>query len=171
MLLMCGICWGTTGAEEARGQLWGPLPTDYWVAILVVAGFLLMVAEIQIVSYGIMGLAGSACLIAAIFILVRYEQDFFGIPPMYLVPVIVAMMLIFGLLGFLGARTKDQAVAAGAESFVGQQAKVVQDLSPAGKVLFQGTYWDAISSRPVTAGAMVKITASDSMRLTVEPVE
>ena len=154
-----------------RGPLWGPFPTDYWIAVLVVAGFLLMIAEIQIVSYGIMGLAGCACLIAAVFIMVRYQEDLFGIPPMYLVPVILSMMLIFGLLGFLGARTKDIASAAGTESFIGQEAQVIKDIAPLGKVMFQGTYWDAVSSRPVNAGSKVRILSTENMRLTVEPVD
>ena len=130
-----------------------------------------MIAELQIVSYGIMGLAGSACLIAAVFILVRYDRNFFGIPPIYLVPVIMAMMAIFAFLGFLGARVKNTANASGTESFVGQEAEVIKDLSPSGKVLFQGSYWNAISSVPVRAGKKVKILAAERMCLIVEPFD
>jgi membrane-bound ClpP family serine protease len=176
LLLLISItvffCCSCFGAETMpRGPLWGPLPVDYWVAVLLVGGFILMFAELQIVSYGIMGLAGSACLIAAVFILVRYDRNFFGIPPIYLVPVIMAMMAIFAFLGFLGARVKNTANAAGPDSFVGQEAEVIKDLTPSGKVLFQGSYWNANSAVPARAGTKVKILASERMCLIVEPLD
>jgi membrane-bound serine protease (ClpP class) len=42
-------------------------------------------------------------------------------------------------------------------------------LNPAGKVFVHGEFWDAVSSRPVEAGARVKITAVEGLVLKVEP--
>ena len=48
---------------------------------------------------------------------------------------------------------------------------MIKDLSPSGKVLFQGSYWNAISSVPVRAGKKVKILAAERMCLIVEPFD
>jgi membrane-bound serine protease (ClpP class) len=43
------------------------------------------------------------------------------------------------------------------------------ELAPEGKVFVHGEYWDAIAVRPADAGARVKVTAIDGLKLTVEP--
>jgi membrane-bound serine protease (ClpP class) len=52
---------------------------------------------------------------------------------------------------------------------IGQIGEALTDLAPEGKVFVHGEYWDAIAVRPVAAGARVKVTAIDRLKLTVEP--
>ncbi len=54
---------------------------------------------------------------------------------------------------------------------IGEVGSALTDLAPGGKVFVHGEYWDAVSSRPVSAGAGVRVTAVEKLRLTVEPVD
>ena len=58
----------------------------------------------------------------------------------------------------------------GREGMIGQMGAAITELAPEGKVFVHGEYWDAVSVRPVPAGARVRVTAIDKLRLTVEPV-
>jgi len=61
-------------------------------------------------------------------------------------------------------------VETGSEGMIGQIGEALTDLGPEGKVFVHGEYWDAVAVRPVAAGARVKVTAIDRLKLTVEPV-
>jgi len=43
-------------------------------------------------------------------------------------------------------------------------------LNPEGKVFVHGEFWDAVCTRPVEAGARVRVVAVEGLRLTVEPI-
>ena len=60
----------------------------------------------------------------------------------------------------------------GAEALPGQTAKVVERLSPGGRVHVQGELWSArsTSAEPVEAGAQVRILALEGLTLVVEPL-
>jgi membrane-bound ClpP family serine protease len=47
----------------------------------------------------------------------------------------------------------------------------VTPLEPEGMVFVRGEYWSALSPTPVPAGAKVRVTAIDQLKLAVEPVE
>jgi membrane-bound serine protease (ClpP class) len=53
---------------------------------------------------------------------------------------------------------------------IGEVGDAVTELAPAGKVFVHGEYWDAASPRPAPAGARVRVTAIDKLKLTVEPI-
>jgi membrane-bound serine protease (ClpP class) len=147
------------------------LPDQYFVTLLIVSGMLLMLAELKITSYGVLGIGGVACMIGACAILMRTGQTLFGIPPAMVIPVLVALTVIEAMLVVISLRSSKGGPVTGTDSYVGQIAEVSRALSPDGKVFFNGTYWDATSALPVAAGAKVRILAAERMRLTVAPVE
>jgi membrane-bound serine protease (ClpP class) len=43
-------------------------------------------------------------------------------------------------------------------------------LSPEGKILVRGEYWNAVASTPLEPGSQVRVTKVDGLTLRVEPV-
>ncbi len=86
----------------------------------------------------------------------------------------VALALPFSaitvLLLTLVMRARRAKVETGAEAMIGEVGSAVTVLAPEGKVFVHGEYWDAASVRPASAGARVRVTAIDKLKLTVEPV-
>jgi membrane-bound serine protease (ClpP class) len=74
------------------------------------------------------------------------------------------------LLLTLAVRARRNKVETGSEGMIGAVGTALTPVAPEGKVFVHGEYWDAVASQPVTAGARVRVTAIDKLRLTVEPV-
>jgi membrane-bound serine protease (ClpP class) len=70
----------------------------------------------------------------------------------------------------LAVRARRGKVETGKEGMIGEIGAAVTELAPEGKIFVHGEYWDAVSPRPVAAGARVRVTAIDKLKLTVEPV-
>ena len=69
----------------------------------------------------------------------------------------------------IAVRARRNKVATGGEAMIGQIGQALTPLAPEGKVFVRGEYWDAVALHPVAAGARVKVTAIDRLKLTVEP--
>ena len=70
----------------------------------------------------------------------------------------------------LAVRARRNKAQTGSEGMIGETGAAVTELAPEGKVFVHGEYWDAVSSRQVAAGARVRVTAIDRLKLTVEPI-
>lgn len=80
-----------------------------------------------------------------------------------------AFFLLIILKGISSMRRKP---TTGNEGIVGEIGKVVQPISPEGKVLIHGEYWKAVTiSDEIEAGARVRVVSVRNLVLTVEQVE
>ena len=79
--------------------------------------------------------------------------------------------LITALLVSLALRARRAKVETGAAGMIGELGAAVTELAPAGKVFVHGEYWDAVSLRPAAAGASIRVTSVDKLKLTVEPTD
>ena len=70
----------------------------------------------------------------------------------------------------LAWRARQNKVETGREGMIGQTGAAITALEPEGKVFVHGEYWDAVSARPLPAGARVRVTGIENLKLTVEPV-
>ena len=70
----------------------------------------------------------------------------------------------------IALRARRMKVDTGVEGMVGEEGAAITALTPEGKVFVHGEYWDAISLHPASAGARVKVTAVDKLKLTVDPI-
>jgi membrane-bound serine protease (ClpP class) len=61
----------------------------------------------------------------------------------------------------------------GPEQFIGRMARVYQDLTPRGRVWFEGQTWfaEVRSGQSVTAGQTVRVVDLNGLTLIVEPAE
>jgi membrane-bound serine protease (ClpP class) len=74
------------------------------------------------------------------------------------------------LLLTLAVRARRNKIVTGPDAMVGETGTAYTAMAPEGKVFVHGEYWDAASSQPVAAGARVRVTAREKLKLTVEPV-
>jgi membrane-bound serine protease (ClpP class) len=86
----------------------------------------------------------------------------------------IALALPFSLITVmllsLAVRARRNKVETGSEGMIGEVGAAFTALAPEGKVFVHGEYWNAVSKTPVSAGARVRVTAIDGLRLTVEPL-
>jgi membrane-bound serine protease (ClpP class) len=146
------------------------LPTNYAAILLIIAGIVLIVAEIKFVSYGLLTLGGAVCLFFGALALFDQPYPFVGVSVSVALMLVGTTVALLGLLVILVIRAHGRKPVMGEVGFIGEIAEARTEIAPEGKVFFNGSYWDAVSEKPIPAGARVRIVAMDRLQLRVEPV-
>jgi membrane-bound serine protease (ClpP class) len=74
------------------------------------------------------------------------------------------------LLVSLVVRARRSKVVTGADGIIGEIGVATSEVAPQGTVFVHGEYWNAVSLTPVAAGARVRVTSIDGLKLTVHSV-
>ena len=146
------------------------LPINWLGAGLLILALALFVLEAKFTSHGILGIGGAVAMVLGAVILVNGPIPEMRIRWSTAIGLALPFSAITLLLLSLVVRARRHKVETGVEGMIGVTGSAITELSPEGKVLVRGEYWDAVALRPVTAGARVRITAVDKLKLTVEPV-
>jgi membrane-bound serine protease (ClpP class) len=146
------------------------LPINWLGAGLLILALALFVLEAKFTSHGILGIGGAVAMVLGAVILVNGPIPEMRIRWSTAIGLALPFSAITLLLLSLVVRARRHKVETGVEGMIGATGSAITELSPEGKVLVRGEYWDAVALRPVTRGARVRITAVDKLKLTVEPV-
>ena len=138
---------GLIGAACILTALLAPsLSINYIGLVLIAVGIGLLIAELKIVSHGLLTVAGLCFLVYGALMLFQTERSWnVRVSWSILVPLIIfvaAVILIAGQRILAAHRNK---VSTGSEGIVGTEGKAMTDLNPKGKVFVNGEWWDAES--------------------------
>ena len=145
------------------------LPIDYAGAGLVLLGIGLMIAEAHIGAFGVLGIAGIAAFVIGALMMFPAATPGFALsrPLLGAVTVITAGLFIIALSLLL--RSRRRPVVTGREALLGAEGEAVSWERDEGRVRVEGEIWRARASRPLQAGARVKVIGCQGLVLTVEP--
>jgi membrane-bound serine protease (ClpP class) len=146
------------------------LPINWLGAGLLLLAFTLFVLEAKFTSHGILGIGGAVAMVMGAMILVNGPIPEMRIHWSTAIGLALPFSVITVMLLSLVVRARHSKVATGTEGMIGTTGSALTELAPEGKVFVRGEYWNAVAARPVAAGAPVRITAIDNLKLTVEPV-
>ncbi len=147
------------------------LPINWLGAALLLLAFTLFALEAKFTSHGVLAAGGAAAMILGAVLLINSPFPEMRIHWSTAIALALPFSLITALLVSLALRARRAKVETGAEGMIGELGSAVTELAPAGKVFVHGEYWDAVSLRPAAAGAAVRVTSVDKLKLTVEPTE
>ena len=145
------------------------LPINWAGAALLILALALFVLEAKIVSHGILGAGGALSMILGALLLIDSPLPEMRVRLSTAVGLALPFALITTFLLTLVIRARMSKVITGAAGMLGEIGVAHTALTPAGKVFVHGEYWDAVSSAPVEAGARVRVTAIEGLKLKVEP--
>jgi membrane-bound serine protease (ClpP class) len=147
------------------------LPVNYAGLALLLLGIALMVAEVFLPSFGIVGLGGIAAFaIGALFL---FDPDQSDIPIQASWQVIAGLTalsatLSLGVLGF-ALRARSRPVLTGAEEMLGATGEVVHWAGGEGRIRVHGEIWAARSGAMLAVGQRVRVIDRTGLILAVEP--
>jgi membrane-bound serine protease (ClpP class) len=148
------------------------LPINTAGLLLVLFGILLLVLELKIPSFGVLGIGGATSLILGSVVMMNRTADV-RVDLQLIVPAMIAFAGIFLFLGRLALDAQRRPAVTGAAAMIAETGRA-QTAIPAdgtGYVAAHGEIWIARATRPVDAGAAVRIVALEGLTLTVEPIE
>jgi membrane-bound serine protease (ClpP class) len=146
------------------------LPINWLGAALMLLAFTLFVLEVKFTSHGILGVGGAVCLVLGAVMLIDSPAPEMRIHWSTAIGLALPFSAITVFLLSLAWRARQNKVETGREGMIGQVGAAITELKPDGKVFVHGEYWDAVSTLPLPAGARVRVTAIERLKLTVEPV-
>ena len=146
------------------------LPINWLGAALMLLAFTLFALEVKVASHGILGAGGAAAMVLGAVMLIDSPIPEMRIRWATAIGLALPFSAITVFLLSLAWRARQNKVETGREGMIGQTGAAITALEPEGKVFVHGEYWDAVSARPLPAGARVRVTGIENLKLTVEPV-
>jgi len=144
------------------------LPVHYAGLALIVLAVVFFVAEVKVMSHGLLAAGGVLSMLLGSLLLFRGE----GVHVSY--GVIAGGTLVtaafFLLVVGAGMRAQRRPVATGAAGMVGVRGVAVERLAPDGRVDIAGVLWNARSGATVVeVGGEIEVVAVDGLTLDVRP--
>jgi len=146
------------------------LPINWLGAALLLVAVTLFILEAKFTSHGILGLGGAVAMVLGAVMLVNGPIPEMRIHWGTAIGLALPFSIITVMLLTLALRARRNKVETGPEGMIGTTGAAVTEIAPEGKVLVRGEYWNAVAEKPLPAGARVRVTAIDNLKLTVEPV-
>jgi membrane-bound serine protease (ClpP class) len=148
------------------------LPINYAGLLLILFGIVLLIAEIKIVSHGILAIGGMISMALGSLMLFDAPEVGFRVSWWVIGLTVAATAGLFLFVVAAGVRALGRPPSTGAEGLVGKTATVRERLGPEGQVMVSGELWRAVvEGEPLEPGAQVRIVAVDGLTLKVAKAE
>ncbi len=144
------------------------LPLEHAGIALMVAAAVLLVLDIKFATHGILGLAGTACLIFGLLTLVDGPIPEMRVAMGTAIGAGAGFGIITIFLTTIAVRARRNKVTTGGDALVGEFAVAQTDLDPVGQVLVRGELWQAHAIGGAQRGDSLRIVSRNGLLLEVE---
>lgn len=136
---------------------------------LIFLAFVFFIAEIKVMSYGLLTVAGAfSMLVGGLMLFEPQASGGLGVSAGLLIGTIISLMAVVAVLAFIVFRAQSSRIVAGIESLEGKKGTAKTDMNPKGKVLAEGELWEAESvSGSIAAGEKVIVAEVKGFRMKV----
>ena len=146
------------------------LPVNYTGILLIVFGVILFIAEIKVMSHGMLTVGGIISLIMGSLLLFDTAEPALRVSLQVLIPAILVVSGFFIVVIWMATKAQLRKHLTGAEAMIGAETEALTDIANEGKVFLEGQYWKAISEKPIKQGTKVKIVKVEGLSLIVEEI-
>lgn len=147
------------------------LPVNYTGILLILFGIILFIAEIKVMSNGLLTIGGIISLAMGSLIMFETPEPALRISLQVFIPAILLVSGFFATVIWLAIKAQMSRHYTGVEAMVEGQGEAATNIADEGSVFFKGEYWKAQSKNPIPKGAKVKILKVDGLKLTVEEIK
>jgi membrane-bound serine protease (ClpP class) len=146
------------------------LPINYTGLLLIFFGIGLLVAELFLPSFGILGVSGIVSFVLGSLFLFDTPDAELAVDRGIIVTAALCASAFMLFIGTLAVRTWRQQPVSGPEGLIGEIGEVRVRLAPRGKVWIHGEYWNAESDEEIEVGQKVRVVSMNHMVLRVRRV-
>jgi membrane-bound serine protease (ClpP class) len=148
------------------------LPINYSGLALIGLGLALLVSELFLPSFGVLGVGGIVAFVLGSLLLFDTSASDLTVDR----NIVYAAAATFGgftlLVSYLVVRTQRGKPSLGREGLIGEIGEVRQRIAapPGGKILVHGEYWNATADEPIEVGEQAEVMQMSGLRLKVRRV-
>jgi membrane-bound serine protease (ClpP class) len=147
------------------------LPVNYAGILLILFGIILFIAELKVISHGILTVGGMISLIMGSLMLFDSPDPALRVTWQVMISALTIICLFFAGVITLVLRAQMRKPHTGKEGMVGETGQAVTDIHEDGKVFIKGEYWDAASEKAIEEGREIKVVSVEGLKVKVEEVE
>ena len=143
------------------------LPVNYAGVALIVLAVVFFVAEVKVMSHGLLAAGGVLSMLLGSLLLFQGEgvRVSFGVIGGGTLVTAAFFLLVIGA----GLRAQRRPLQSGAAGMTGQRGVVIERLAPEGRVELGGVVWNARCRESLEAGREVEVIAMDGLTVEVRP--
>ena len=148
------------------------LPINYAGVGLIMLGLALLVSEVFVPSFGVLGIGGVVSFVIGSIMLIDTDVPGYGISPWLIGSIATLVGGFMLLIVAMFIRARSQPVASGHEAMLGKPGLVIDWSEGTGHVRFQGEVWQARTDQgPFQPGEGIQVVDRDGVTLVVGPAE
>lgn len=144
------------------------MSADLLILVLLIGGLTFMTLEAFAPAFGLLGLAGAASFISALFLL-EDQASFYGVHVN--IPLLIGLGVIGGVIlafsAYFTYKTRKTSISAGVEIMQGMPARVIEWHGHTGRVHVDGETWQAQGPEGLVIGDTVEVSTRNNLVLTV----
>ncbi len=145
------------------------LPVNAAGLALLFLALIFFIAEIKVVSHGVLGIGGVISLVIGSLMLFKTPDSVLRVSFGIIGSLTLFAAALVGLLLFMAVRVQREPVRTGVEGLLHERGTARTPLEPRGKVLIHGEIWDAVAEAPVGSGDTVEVVGVRNLTLLVRP--
>ena len=146
------------------------LPVNYAGIALILFALILFIAEIKIISHGLLSVGGVISLLLGSLLLFDSPEPALRVSFKVMIPTLVIVSAFFVFVVSLVVKAQMGKKHTGYEELIGAEGVAVTDIHHAGKTFIRGEYWDAWSEKPVAKGKKVTVEGIEGMKMQVREI-
>jgi membrane-bound serine protease (ClpP class) len=145
------------------------LPINWAGFLLILFGIVLLIAEIKVVSHGVLTIGGVIAILLGSMMLVNTPELPLRVAWTVIVPVVAVTAGIFMFAVSAGVKAQMSRPTTGTAGLVDEIGVAQTAIDPEGQVMVHGELWTAVPrGAPIAAGERVRVVAVEGLRLHVE---
>ncbi len=146
------------------------LPVNYAGFALIIFGIILFIAEIKIVSHGMLSVAGVISLVLGSVMLFDSSAPALRVSLAVMIPTIIIVSLFFIAVVSLAVKAQMKKPFTGVDGMIGREGKTITPVYTDGKVFVKGERWNACSQELIEEGTDVRVIGVDGLKIEVEKI-
>jgi membrane-bound serine protease (ClpP class) len=147
------------------------LPINYAGVLLILLAIVMFIAEIKVISHGVLTMGGIAAMILGSMMLINTPAPYMRISLGAIIGTAIATAAFFLFVVGAGVRALRSKTTTGMEGLVGEIGVVRTRLAPRGQIFLRGELWSAEGEGEVEVGESVRVTGMDGLTLRVVLVQ
>jgi membrane-bound serine protease (ClpP class) len=147
------------------------LPVNYAGLALILFAIILFIAEIKVVSHGLLAVGGVISLFLGSMMLFQSPVEYMRVSMSVIIPAVLvsAAFFIFAVTKAVNARLKKPTT--GMEGLTGEVGIASTPVAPEGKVSIHGEFWNATGDQNIEKGEKVQVIGVHNLKLKVKKIE